>query len=494
MTKRTRPKKKPKTPGGSTIAKQPEAMKRIAGELRELYKKVKKETAASLAKTLNEVFIDAGRLLMEAGRAGAFPGDAMMRQLIDEHMARWKGAHWHGRTGQTWLEFFLAVERQWLPVRCPPPPLHVSSRGGLIRKSPDTRSRYLVALEKLADLIDADAQDASADVPKAERVLTRPNAALEREDLEQLKRLHQWFEEEVKLLEKGERAEDTIDAAFMLWTFYPHLLELIGRNFKVCGPMPAHATLRPESPEVQSARTAAYYVLENAYTRATHFLMLQAKKYDLDPHPLYECGRVVQEIYAHEPWKCYAGRYDTWPDCMGDARYTLPTGQQDALRAGEAVFIRLAVALEIADAPDMDTIQKAVTGKLERRSAAVTGGAVPLGAQSWIGEQGTAVLQPGGTGEPQCSVVLADPDGSPKVFGKTKPVLSPRTYAIIKVMVELWPNRDSWENIARVAKRPSATAKILRDLRIDSDWKRAILMAKKPHGGYGLAPSAQKNA
>jgi hypothetical protein len=56
---------------------------------------------------------------------------------------------------------------------------------------------------------------------------------------------------------------------------------------------------------------------------------------------------VVQEIYADAPEKYYAGAHDTWPECMGTARYILPRGQQQALRAGESVFVRLAVKVGV---------------------------------------------------------------------------------------------------------------------------------------------------
>jgi hypothetical protein len=151
------------------------------------------------------------------------------------------------------------------------------------------------------------------------------------------------FEEAAKLLEKGERTKDTISAAFGLWIGYPHLLELIGHNTRVRGPMPACITLdRSES------SWHAYDVLNIAHYHATHFLMVEAKKCGLDPHPLFECGNVIRELYAHEPWRYYAGLGEYWPQCMGNARYSLPASQQEALRAGEAVFMRLAVELEVA--------------------------------------------------------------------------------------------------------------------------------------------------
>lgn len=62
---------------------------------------------------------------------------------------------------------------------------------------------------------------------------------------------------------------------------------------------------------------------------------------------------MVQEAYRADPELCTrrtGATCDTWPECMGTARYSLPASQQEALRAGEAVFIRLAVAMDIAQA------------------------------------------------------------------------------------------------------------------------------------------------
>jgi hypothetical protein len=138
--------------------------------------------------------------------------------------------------------------------------------------------------------------------------------------------------------------KDMLTAALGYWVSYPLFLEFVGHDWHADG-----------------TRTAAYYALNHAHTEATHVLMEEAGKHGLDPHPLYECGRVVQEIYADAPEKYYAGRYDTWPECMGTARYSLPQGQQDALRAGEAVLIRLAVKAGVTDKKGMGEIARKVT-------------------------------------------------------------------------------------------------------------------------------------
>jgi len=122
------------------------------------------------------------------------------------------------------------------------------------------------------------------------------------------------------------------------WIGYPLFLEWIGfgRDW----------SSHPET-------TAAYRALNQAHAQATRVLMKEASKHGLDPHAIYECGRVVQEIYLTNPGLCVkrtGATCDTWPEGMGAARYSLPAGQQEALRAGEAVFIRLSVAMDIAQA------------------------------------------------------------------------------------------------------------------------------------------------
>ena len=151
------------------------------------------------------------------------------------------------------------------------------------------------------------------------------------------------FEANIERWKAGNYTKDDFAAAFGFWIGYPMFLEMIGYDW--------HGN---------PARMASYYALNHAHIQATHILMKEAERHGLDPFPLNECARVVQEIYGHEPWKYYTGRYDTWPACMGEARYTLPVSQQQALREGEAVFIRLAVKLSLADEESIDAVVEAV--------------------------------------------------------------------------------------------------------------------------------------
>jgi len=187
------------------------------------------------------------------------------------------------------------------------------------------------------------AKPASAKAPAqpGPRILSR--RSLGTDDPAALERLRRQFEADALRWEEGQRGKDDLVAAFGYWIGYPMFLEMIGHEW-----------------HVDSARVSTYNTLNVIHRRATHVLMEEAEKHGLDPHPLYECARVVQEIYADEPEKFCTGPYDTWPECMGRSRYTLPVGQQDALRAGEAVFIRLAVRIGIADNEDMaDVVAKA---------------------------------------------------------------------------------------------------------------------------------------
>jgi hypothetical protein len=165
------------------------------------------------------------------------------------------------------------------------------------------------------------------------RILSRK--CLGTDDPSALERLRRQFEADALRWKEGPRGKDDLVAAFGYWIGYPMFLEMIGHEWG-------------ENP----ARTSAYYALNLVHHRATHVLMEEAEKHGLDPHPLYECARVVQKIYAGEPWKYSAGPHDTWPECMGEARYALPAGQQEALRAGEAVFVRLAVKAGVGNKRD----------------------------------------------------------------------------------------------------------------------------------------------
>ena len=172
---------------------------------------------------------------------------------------------------------------------------------------------------------------------------------------EQAEKVRAWLEKAVALLQRA-RGRKAQTSAFALWIGYPFLLELIGRNAKVHGPTPASVSL-----STSDASWVAYYALNAAHHHATRLLMAEAEKCGLDPHALFECGNLIQELYAHDPWRYYGGVGDYWPECMGAARYALPAGQQDAIRAGEAAFVRLAVKLSIAKAEDTAAIADAVT-------------------------------------------------------------------------------------------------------------------------------------
>lgn len=172
------------------------------------------------------------------------------------------------------------------------------------------------------------------------------------EDLTSLDRLRrEHFEADTVRFRDGKRSKDNLIAAVGYWIGYPMFLEIIGHDW-----------------HTDSARTDAYYALNFAHTQATHLLMEESEKFGLDPHPLYECARVIQEIYANAPEKYYAGPNDTWPECMGTARYSLPAGQQEALRAGEATFVRLAVKLGLADEKGMAEVAAKVRPALPPRA------------------------------------------------------------------------------------------------------------------------------
>jgi hypothetical protein len=88
-------------------------------------------------------------------------------------------------------------------------------------------------------------------------------------------------------------------------------------------------------------------VWEELYTASIDFLSHEADKLGIAPSDFRICGRVVREIYRDE------GRLNDenltpdsmWPDCMGEWRYSLPDGQQEALQKGEAAFGNLIVKL-----------------------------------------------------------------------------------------------------------------------------------------------------
>jgi hypothetical protein len=171
------------------------------------------------------------------------------------------------------------------------------------------------------------------------------------EDLAHLDRIRrELFEADAaRLHDSIGKGEDVVTDAFVYWIGYPLYLDLIGHDWRG-----------------NSTRKAAYHALNYAHAQATEVMMREAIKHGLDPHPLYECARVVREVYANSPEKyycpdsCNTWPEYKWPECMGEARYSLPPGQQEALRDGEAVLVRLAFKCDVHESEDINGIVRKV--------------------------------------------------------------------------------------------------------------------------------------
>lgn len=124
---------------------------------------------------------------------------------------------------------------------------------------------------------------------------------------------------------------DDLISAFGYWVGYVMHLEAIA-----CAGWP------------DECKWSACDLLNSTHNAAANALMKESVRQNLDPAPLWECDRVIQEVYREDPTRVFQrGNYDTWPECMGKWRYDLPEGQQKALRDGEAAFIRLFAALDL---------------------------------------------------------------------------------------------------------------------------------------------------
>jgi len=189
------------------------------------------------------------------------------------------------------------------------------------------------------------------------------------EDLDHLDRIRrELFEADAARFKEGLCAgKDNVTDAFVYWIGYPLYLDLVGHDWRD-----------------ENRRKAAYYALNRVHAQATEVLMLEAVECGLDPHPLYECARVVREIYAEAPQKyyhpdsCNNWPEYLWPSCMGDARYSLPAGQQEALRAGEAVFVRLAYKTRLTKNEDIEEIVRKVTESLLTRGSGIPNDPITL--------------------------------------------------------------------------------------------------------------------
>jgi hypothetical protein len=159
-----------------------------------------------------------------------------------------------------------------------------------------------------------------------------------------------WFGDEIKLfdaaMENG-RTMEAVAAAAGIWTGYPLFGEAI-------------ECLRDATAD---EKYKLRYDLDFAHHKATTFLMMEAEREGLNGAALWEASRVCQELFkpirgqgpASSPygveWFHHPSRtFDTWPDCLGEWRYTLPPAMQEAIRRGEEVFYRLMARFSIAPA------------------------------------------------------------------------------------------------------------------------------------------------
>src|ERR1051325_1705387 len=96
-------------------------------------------------------------------------------------------------------------------------------------------------------------------------------------------------------------------------------------------------------------RRKGYYELEAAHTAAITVLVTECERINLDGGPLVEYGRICRELFEENSTGICLGHLDTWPQCLGSARNSLPPKYQDAIRDGEAMLHRLHARLNLID-------------------------------------------------------------------------------------------------------------------------------------------------
>jgi len=149
------------------------------------------------------------------------------------------------------------------------------------------------------------------------------------QSLDIVAKLRVQFDEDQQRFAADGRGDDVL-AAMGYVLGYPLFLEMIGHDWRA-----------------ENERIAAYYALDAAHAGAIRVLMQEAERLGVDSAPLWEYGRVCRELLANEPWKYYIGPYDTWPECLGDTRLSLPEDYRVAIRDGEGALMRLVAKLAI---------------------------------------------------------------------------------------------------------------------------------------------------
>jgi len=84
---------------------------------------------------------------------------------------------------------------------------------------------------------------------------------------------------------------------------------------------------------------------------ATDYLMRLAAAHGIDGTPLHHAGVICRYLAKHQELRDPEARTHLWPKCLGQNRYALPQGQQDAIEAGERVIQTLRLKLATAAEP-----------------------------------------------------------------------------------------------------------------------------------------------
>jgi hypothetical protein len=157
---------------------------------------------------------------------------------------------------------------------------------------------------------------------------------------EKLRKLRADSEADAQRFESSDRPDDDLlGVAFGYMRGYPTLRQMIG-------------------PDDSQERYCAHHALVAAHVSATHLLMREAERVNIDSGPLWEFSRLCREMVAN----CHQNglHANTWPECLGPLRDQLPARAAEAIRSGEAALMRLDARLGVEPTSELSLDDKIV--------------------------------------------------------------------------------------------------------------------------------------
>lgn len=191
-------------------------------------------------------------------------------------------------------------------------------------KFPEHADRTANDLRGWADFREVAAKLAAGEIVEHDEIKRVLRAAGTTEGDLAVARLGASFDADVRRFDEAAPTDELLGVAVGYVQGYPAFMEWIGHEWRT-----------------DDERTATKYALDAAHERAVKAIIKAAERRGIDGSPLWEYGRICRLLTTENPYPDIGSEYSTWPACLGRRRAALPEDYREAIRAGDAVLVRL---------------------------------------------------------------------------------------------------------------------------------------------------------